>query len=300
VLVGPNNAGKSTVLDALLIGAHPVPRDAIRQVVARRGLERGARWLFWRSGNRASAAAKTSAGFQRKLTLERQPDVGGTVIRFEIEGTAGTSTDFLRLDDTNQLTHGNDILHSQLDQVAAVHLVEPHRGLVQEPLHWVYTRALEQGRADEVNALLGGLLPGFRRVEILADRDTPVVYVTYKEGSVPAALQGDGVQAILHLSLELAAAPDGVVLLEEPETAQHPRALFQSARAIAAAVKRGVQVVLSTHSLELVDALRTHLGDDLPMLTLHHLANQDGELSAVRYAGPEVALARDTIGEDLR
>lgn len=36
------------------------------------------------------------------------------------------------------------------------------------------------------------------------------------------------------------------------------------------------------------------------MLTVHHLARSDGVLSAVRYSGEEVALAREAIGEDLR
>ncbi len=188
-----------------------------------------------------------------------------------------------------------------LGEVPAVHLVEPHRGLPQEPLYRVYTRALEQGRTEDVDVLLRELLPDFKRVEILADQDKPVVYISYKSGSVPAALQGDGVQSLVRLGLELAAAPGGVVLLEEPESAQHPRALFESARAITVAVgSAACRWSLSTHSLDLIDTLRSLLGDDLPKLTVHHLACAEGELSAVRYSGAEVALARDTIGDDLR
>ncbi len=157
-----------------------------------------------------------------------------------------------------------------------------------------------KGRVEQVDALLGELLSGFKRIEILADQDTPVVYVTYKDGSVPAGLQGDGVQAVLRLGLELAAAPGGVVLLEEPEPAQHPRALYESARAVVAAVKRSVQVILSTHSLDFLDMLRNHLGDELAKLSVHRLACPAGELSVVRYSGADVALARDAIGDDLR
>jgi predicted ATPase len=81
VLVGPNNSGKSTVLDALLIGAHPVPRAGIGHVVRRRGtVERGVRWLFWRSGNLASVAVKTSAGVERQCKLERQPQGDPSVV----------------------------------------------------------------------------------------------------------------------------------------------------------------------------------------------------------------------------
>ena len=120
------------------------------------------------------------------------------------------------------------------------------------------------------------------------------------DGSVPVAIAGDGIQTLVQVTLAVARGPGSTVLLEEPEATQHPRSLDQSARAIVAAVKRGVQVILSTHSLDLIDMLRQHLGEDLPKLGVHHLACPGGELSVVRYSGAEVALARDVIGEDLR
>ncbi len=299
VLIGPNNSGKSTVLDALLIGAHPVPAEAIGPVVQRRGtVEGGARWLFWRSGKVASVAVTTTTGTWRRCALERQQM---SAIRCTVTGpNASYGEDTIVFDDSNAVTAGRSQPLGQLDDVPAVDLVQPHRGFGQEPLHRIYTRVLEGGRLEEVDALLAQLLPGFKRIEILADKDKPVVYISYKDGSVPAGLQGDGVQSALRLALDLAAAPGGVVLLEEPEPAQHPRALHESARAVVAAVKRGVQVILSTHSLDFLDMLRTHLGDDLAKLSVHRLACVAGELSVVRYSGAEVALARDAIGDDLR
>jgi hypothetical protein len=311
VLVGPNNAGKSTVLDALLIGAAPETRKAIAFVVRRRAVEQGARWLFWRSGERATVSVTTRAGIERRCTLARLDALveytvvipGGSVdgaIRL-----GGSVSGAVRFGEDNTMVEGRvggaegDL--AALEGVPEARLVEAHRGVYQEPLHRIYNRATEEGRIEGVNALLGELLPeGFRRVEIGAPADKPVVYVTYKDHALPAALQGDGVQSLLRLGLELASAPGGVVLVEEPEAAQHPRALYESARAIVAAVRRGVQVVFSTHSLELLDMLRTHLDEDLGKLTVHHLACPNGELSVVRYSGSEVKLARDAIGEDLR
>jgi predicted ATPase len=81
----------------------------------------------------------------------------------------------------------------------------------------------------------------------------------------------------------------------------HPGALRLAAQVFGAAVKRGVQVVLSTHSLELIDALvDAASNDDLARLSLHRVQLADGELLTSRLAGDDVSLARFEIASDLR
>ena len=82
---------------------------------------------------------------------------------------------------------------------------------------------------------------------------------------------------------------------------QHPGAIRQSARAIHAAVKRDIQVILTTHSLELIDALLAESSDkDLEQMSVYRLRLQDGVLRSSRLPGPEVAFARSQIQDDLR
>jgi AAA15 family ATPase/GTPase len=138
-------------------------------------------------------------------------------------------------------------------------------------------------------------------LEILTEHDTPILHLVFEDHSVPVAFAGDGLYALVQLSLELASRPQGVVLLEEPEVHEHPAAIRQAVRAILAAVRRDIQVILTTHSLELIDALLAESSEaDLERLSLYRLELDNGRLISVRKPGPDIAFARGEIEEDLR
>lgn len=63
----------------------------------------------------------------------------------------------------------------------------------------------------------------------------------------------DGWKAFLSWLVALRTSPGGVIFLEEPENNLHPRLLAQLLEQIRLANKRGVQVFISTHSMELVN-----------------------------------------------
>ena len=91
------------------------------------------------------------------------------------------------------------------------------------------------------------------------------------------------------------------LVLEEPEVYQHPKAIWQTARALLANMRRGVQTVLTTHSLELIDALLSEASEeDLAQMALFNLRVDDGTLVSSRRAGDEMAFARQDLEKDLR
>jgi len=165
----------------------------------------------------------------------------------------------------------------------------------------LYTKAVQQGRRKEAIGIVSEVFPGVSNVEILTESGEPILHFVFADYSVPATLAGDGIQSLLRLSLELAASGGGVALLEEPEVHQHPGAIRRTARVILAAVRRQIQVVLTTHSLELIDALLAESSDkDLEQLSLYRLQLQDGVLKSSRLTGPDVAVSRREIEDDLR
>lgn len=278
VLVGPNGSGKSTILDALYIGASVNTFSAVKDISSRRALEhQGRRWLLWRSGDQ-KANIKVFAG-------------DGTMWE-TIVANNGVSSD--------------PIFPQILSSLGSIKIVDTaiqsFQDTFQSSLHNLYSEMVRQGKRAEANEILRTLMPNLDHLEILTEGNEPILHIVYSDHSIPVALAGDGIQALLRLSLELAVSPGGTVLLEEPEVHQHPAAIRQSARAIQAAVRRGVQVILTTHSLELIDALlaEAETDADVEKMSVYGLSLDEGVLKSYRLAGSEVEFARSKIGDDLR
>ncbi|MEE8525219.1 MAG: AAA family ATPase, partial [Thermoanaerobaculia bacterium] len=107
--------------------------------------------------------------------------------------------------------------------------------------------------------------------------------------------------AFVQLALEVAVAPEGLVLVEEPEVYQHPKAIWQTAKVLLANMRRGVQMVITTHSLELIDAILAEASEkDLEDIVLFNLKLENGELEQGRRVGEEIVFARQTLENDLR
>jgi AAA15 family ATPase/GTPase len=68
-----------------------------------------------------------------------------------------------------------------------------------------------------------------------------------------------------------------------------------------AAVARGIQVFVTTHSLELIDSLLSEAkAEDLDKISIYRLQLQDGILKSYRHGGTEASRARTQIEDDLR
>ena len=124
--------------------------------------------------------------------------------------------------------------------------------------------------------------------------------VMFDEYSIPLDSMGDGTRAAMRALMCLAMVEKTLFLMEEPECHQHPAALEALARGMCAiAKKRGIQILLTTHSMECIRAFRKATLESESTFAVHHLSLNDGIQTARRLSGDALD-SLDDGGIDVR
>jgi hypothetical protein len=320
ILVGPNNAGKSTVLEAIAVACTAVDASAVTRIMLRRGgpVEDALQRVVAKKCDEARIAITSDKGeWQAAFALVPVRDVrlveqamreGLTEpmvqLRTTLTGPGQPMSSSLTLADrtgriATPAVAGN---RTQPFDLAFVDLQGPH---LADDLESAYTAIDRAGMLGTVLHALRRSLPKLTDLRILrVDSNTEYVLHAFFDGAppVPAYLAGDGFKRFLELAAAALGLEGGSVsLIEEPEAFQHPRYMEEIATLLLLAAKSGKQVIVSTHSIELIDLLlhsREAVGLDYP--TVHRVRLSEGKLAAVSLNHSQAIAARDELLEDLR
>lgn len=122
----------------------------------------------------------------------------------------------------------------------------------------------------------------------------------FKDKSVRVDEMGDGFRfgfAIVALAL---LGKFSTIMLEEPENHQHPRALLRLAQLLTSLTKRNqTQLLITTHSAEVVKAFTSSVEGSSHILNVYHLNHSDGLLKARRLESLDISVLQD-LGFDIR
>lgn len=162
--------------------------------------------------------------------------------------------------------------------------------------------AVDHGQKALAVEMMRAFDPGVQSLDLSETRGKPAIRVTHdKRGVVDIASFGDGLRRAAAFALALTHASGGLLLIDEVESGIHSRALADAmAKLLASAQKAGVQILATTHSLEAIDAVvRAAEQTGIDELTVHHLKRDGAAYRVRRYDGARAVMLREG-GLDLR
>jgi hypothetical protein len=326
VLVGRNNSGKSTVLDALIllrcavVSQDYLDRSGIEQILRRRvDLGRGnvshdELWFRMATGVaiKLDAEIRTNAAVRehwRSSGNTNLPEGSFRVAKTRASrnvhewvgrGDKDHARDYLNSTTWNAIKgHTNEGFATYL---AMIHLLEP--SLIHQGFDEGFWYELAKDRKDkkviellneiyqtEIEGLNFSLFPPPQRRLVAA----------LPEASVAVDWLGDGFRYAVNI-LSFGVVLQGTALLvEELETHQHPESLRKLTQTLfELAKKQDLQLFLTTHSMELITYALDAAEEKGLDIMLHHLRlDREGTLTSTPFTKPNAELMID-IGHDPR
>jgi len=351
LLVGANNSGKTSVLEAIATYCRPLDPKA---------------WLNTAWGREIKLSRKPQLDALRWLFPQRIQETSGEIIILgegdfslkklqanyeEIEGTLGESD---REEDLDHEFISDDLIERGADLCLKATTTSPSASLFPEqeetieevfqlwesersifgkkrsslslPLETIspfshrieqlqvksLSNAIEQRFKEEIIKLLQNLDQGIISLEILStSRDRKErLYIDHKDiGIAPLSAFGDGVRRLLYIASTLVKAQGGMLLIDEIESSIHTEVLDRTfSWLIKACQEREIQLFLTTHSLEAIDALLNSIeGTEidnghrvLDDLVLYRLEVNNGNNIARRFDSEKLHILREELGQEVR
>jgi len=317
VFVG--GGGKSALLEALYMALSPL--KGLSYVVKRRGWFgfASAESLFYSRGEGATISAAFEGGGGEEVEVKPVLPVAERADDLRAKGLDVRSLYALRISAAGRF-NVEATLYLDAEGRDAYVIRDGPAGPICSAAFVDWSGAHEHGRPEEAYAAMvkgGGWeakeavvkalqaeVEGLRDITTILSGNKYALHLVFSDRAVPYYVAGDGVRYALLLLMHAHALRGGVLLVEEPELHAHPSLLEVVAGSILGAYReRGNQVFLSTHSLELVEALveqAEELGLKDQDLKVYRLALKGGAPYSKVYTLSEALDAVKKLEWDLR
>lgn len=315
LIVGANNAGKSSILEAAGLLLRPPDPGQWVSAVRRRDADLALVDGIWSMFPGAETihpedGPQQSSAIRLRATLgDEERTVSATAQASEIPGTAEGGELAVRVDVS---VNGEPAIELRFPGIKrVVHQVPVYRVFTVTPSSHYSTSVFVEQLSQVVDAGRKQLAVQLMRVfdaevedlDVIKSHGREAVRVTHESrGVVDLSSFGDGIRRAAALALALSRASQGVLLIDEIESGIHYSVLRPVlGKLLEAAISAQVQLLATTHSLEAADALVAAVADHggAESLAAYWVQRKDGRHTARRYDFERIQRMREG-GLDIR
>mgnify|MGYP002401115589 CR=1 FL=1 len=338
LFVGANNSGKTSVLEAISVFSRPLDPVEWLNTSRRREVSGSAvpivrlaplRWLFPQTADQQSeqfykgrveilatgnipvqsviadyqelAGVPDEDTLKRSRQLMRSRESDETYLGAELQVDAGirlgshVQASFVLWETFSFIAREKESEQSSVP----VRTITPVSHRTERNLVERYSRTVLKNEREAVLELIQQFDAAITDIQVL-DPGSSGLYLTHKKtGVTPLSALGDGVRRAVAMALTVPQAANGVLLIDEIETAIHVSVLNEVYQWLYEACQRyNVQLFATTHSLDAVDALlKAHPASTEDLVTYRlDLPSKP----AKRFGGELLGRLRDELGLDVR
>jgi AAA domain, putative AbiEii toxin, Type IV TA system/Protein of unknown function (DUF2813) len=330
LFVGLNNAGKTSLLEAVQLYTSPAPRIVLRSILRERSGFRP-RFSSTKQGELTADDMTAAVNSVRSLFYGTFDGKIGSPIRIgpadgdaltislpwaasAVAGTADAARDLelflepesplIQLERASQtavisldwfLRRFGVMLTGMSKQASFI----PAAGFDSNRLSEMWDQAASAGHAPDVEDVLRSVVPNLERIHLLGEPGgggrSIAIQLRGTGRPMPLTSMGDGTNRVFGLALACARARGGVLLVDEVENGLHHSVQAEVWESIFSLAERlDVQVFATTHSWEAVVAFQEAANRSPAKGMLYRLEpEEDGKIYAERYTDEDVAVAAE-------
>ena len=329
VLLGLNNSGKTSVLEALALYCAPFAEEDWWGLVQKRG-ERGQsgktfdaiEWLFPHSGENDNlqpielgasggrlGRITVDAARETKLEQDHEIDNEGkfVVIGEHQERILTVRVHFPGIGKDRKLEFSEAGVWPRSQHADSLETpfkyLTPVSARIDRAELEAFSKTSLEGAESTVVEMLRMIDARVQDLKILTPVGTyPVLHVEYEGlGVVPTSILGDGVRRAASIAFAVSSLRDGLLLIDEIENAIHVKALEAVFPWLVRTCRtNNVQLFATTHSLEAIDALLTATRKSGDGFVCHQLRRRDDKTFVQRFDSELMYDMRYEGGLDVR
>lgn len=322
LIAGPNNVGKTSLLEALWMLCHPTaPREALRVSQWRDSADYGTGRLFadlflgYGTGLAINLAAEDNSGGERTLNITHQYRSESPIVDWagvyetELEDEALSNFDLdnelvFEYRDEGSLKHSTkawldvdsssrrlrpvlkDSKKTAASAICPCEFQHSNSRYNARRLASLFGTAQLASYVSSIEKIIRLLEPRLERMEIITDsRGVPSIYAHIGRGlPIPMSVMGDGTKRLLSMVLPFLRLRNGVMLIDEIENGLHYSVLVDVWKNLDWLSREfNVQVFATTHSYECIRA--AHAAFNANELALMRLQRnlRTGQIESIAY-----------------
>jgi AAA15 family ATPase/GTPase len=310
IIAGGNNSGKSSLLEAIYILASQNDFQSIMETQRRRSKFNDILPAVW-FANEFPKVAEIEGFFDNKLAKSKIGDCFDTdefdksdyFTSFQIYSNFASTNNYSMMRVFYKKTP--ELIYKQLAILCNIRYTSPFSVQSSEDLVYAHKISIDNGVYRKIIKFLSeNIDKGIKNIELVIDEETntPRFRVEHEDFDKPVDLTqfGDGLQRMFHISLQFAAAQNGVMLIDEIENAIHHSWFVKFVNFIRALIQEfNVQLFVTSHSKECIEAFLTDEETRI-ISSCYRLVKKGDEITCTYASGSEFKKFIDTLNTDLR